>query len=559
MSSEQVIEQRRIQVPFAAKRFISLRPDDCSSVLACDVLVVGSGVAGLTAALAAARQGSVIVATKGAVEESNTRWAQGGIAAVLGKDDSVEEHVVDTLNAGAGLCHLDEVRAIVAEGSLAIRRLSAMGGAFDEVAGEISLGREGGHGRNRIVHARGDSTGLEVETVLVSRARSEPRIRILEDTFAVDLVTAQGAAAGMIVRSARGESALIRCKAIVLACGGAGQIYRETTNPPCATGDGIALAWRAGASMRGLEFVQFHPTTLYMPGVPRLLITEAVRGEGGYLRDRNGVRFMLEVAKDGELATRDVVSRAIVRRIIETGDSCVYLDVRHLDPVRFRARFPGITKTLDRYGIDFAKEPIPVHPAAHYTIGGVIADVEGRTSIPGLFAVGEVSSTGLHGANRLASNSLLEGLVCGHRAGIAAANETRFPTGEFDEGDKPDEVPPENLNRADLWNSLRSTMWKRVGIERDRAGLSMAVERLTRWQALLDGTRFVERSDLELVNAMSVAQLVARTALAREESRGTHTRTDFPERDDARWTCDLVIDERTEVVRPSTATPVSGE
>lgn len=539
MAEPSAIGQRAFDPGFSGPRYLSVRPDECWNVGAADVVIVGGGVAGIAAALEVARWGSAVLVTKDRVEESNTRYAQGGVAAVLGEDDSIAAHVEDTLSVGGNLCHESVVQEIVSDGPAAIQRLVDFGGHFDRDEAGISLSLEGGHTRGRVVHARGDSTGLEIQTVLTARVRAEPRIRVMEGTFAVDLATTQGTVAGVIVVGEDGRPQLLRARAVILAAGGAGRIYRETSNPAVATGDGIAMAWRAGAELRGLEFFQFHPTTLYVPGVPRMLISETVRGEGGILRDRNGVAFMKDAHPLADLAPRDVVSRAIVRQIIATGDTSAYLDVSKIGEERFRTRFPGITRVLDDYHIDFAKEPIPVHPAAHYMIGGVTADVDGRTSLKGLYAVGEVSSTGLHGANRLGSNSLLEGMVCGARAGRCAADEPGAGSGQFDWGDRPDELEPMALDRRDLWNSMRAVMWKRVAIERDVFGLRFAAERLDRWSALLFRTRFEDRDGLALVNAITLARLVAIAAGKREESRGTHFRADHPETDDVNWRVDL--------------------
>lgn len=535
------VGNRTVEAPFRGPRFLSVSPDECSSISACDVVVVGGGVAGACAALEAAALGSVMLVTKAQLEESNTRYAQGGVAAVLGSEDSFDAHVRDTLAVGGGLCHEDVVRSIVEEGPSSIHRLIDMGSTFDRSDRGIALSLEGGHSFGRIVHARGDATGLEIQTVLAARVRANSRIRLLENSFAVDLVTSGGAISGIIVVGTDNRPHLLRCRAVILAAGGAGQIYRETTNPRVATGDGVAMAFRAGARMRGLEFFQFHPTTLYLPGAPRLLISETVRGEGGILLDRNGVAFMKGVHPLAELAGRDVVSRAIVRRIIETGDSCVYLDVRHIGAEHFRKRFPSIAKGLDAFRVDFTREPIPVHPAAHYMIGGVVADVDGRTSVPGLFAVGEVAATGLHGANRLGSNSLLEGLVCGARAGRLASACPGPQSSSYDEGDVPTEREPRDLDRRDLWNSMRSVMWKRVSIERDEIGLRFAAESLERWSHTLFRTRFDDAYGLELINAMVISRLVTHCALARPESRGAHYRSDRPERDDVNWRVDIEL------------------
>lgn len=536
-------EIRQIDIPagFAGPRYLAARAEDCASLVASDVVVIGGGVAGLCAALEASRQNSVVLVSKSRLEESNTRYAQGGVAAVLGEDDSFESHIKDTTDAGVNLCHEDVVDAVVRKGPAAIHRLIDAGGSFDRHGPALALAREGGHSHGRVIHARGDATGMEVQSVLEARVRAESRIRVLEDTFAVDLVTAGGAITGVVVLPTRGRFTLLKCKAVVLASGGGGMIYRETTNPPVATADGLAMAFRAGARVRGLEFFQFHPTTLYVPGIPRMLISETVRGEGGILRDRNGVRFMPDEHPLAELAPRDVVSRAIVRRIVQTSDSSGYLDVTHIDQEHFRKRFPGITRVLDEYGIDFSREPIPIHPAAHYMIGGVSADVDGRTSLPGLFAAGEVACTGLHGANRLGSNSLLEGLVCGLSAGQLAADSDSPPATPYDAGDVTSSPAPAMLDRRDLWNSLRALMWKRVAIERDAISLRFAVERLARWSELLFRTRFEDVGGLELVNAMTASRLVAAAAAQRTESRGTHFRSDHPTTDDEDWRVDLNV------------------
>jgi L-aspartate oxidase len=536
-----MIEQRPLSIPFRGPRYLSVAPDDCGSITACDVVVIGGGVAGACAALEAASKSSVILVTKAALEESNTRYAQGGIAAVLGAGDSFDAHLRDTLAVGGNLCHEDAVRAIVEEGPAAIRRLVDAGGNFDRKGTDMALSLEGGHSFGRIVHARGDATGLEIQTVLAARVRAEPRIRVLEDTFALDLVTIDGRVSGVLVSNREGVR-MLRCRAVILASGGAGQLYRETSNPQVATGDGVAMAFRAGAKLRGLEFFQFHPTTLYVAGAPRVLISETLRGEGAVLRDRDGVAFMKEVHPLADLAGRDVVSRGIVRRIIQTGDSCAYLDVTHFEPGRFRQRFPGIARALDAARVDFTTEPIPIHPAAHYMVGGVVADIDGRTGVPGLFAVGEVASTGLHGANRLGSNSLLEGVVCGTRAGRLALDEPGTSGSEYDDGELPRERRPRNFDLQDLLNSLRSTMWKNVSIERDGALLRTANERLAKWSDRAFDIRFEEPAGSELINLLTLARLTALAAEARTESRGTHFRNDFPATDDVNWRVDLVVE-----------------
>lgn len=537
-----MIEQRRLATDVRGPRFVRVRPDECTAIGASDVVVVGGGVAGACAALEAAKHGSVILVTKADLEESNTRYAQGGIAAVLGADDSFDAHVRDTLAVGGNLCDEPVVRQIVEQGPKAIARLVEAGGNFDRVDSKVALSLEGGHSFGRIVHARGDATGLEIQTVLAARVRAEPRIRVLDHAFALDLVTIDGRVSGLIVAERGAAPRLLRSRAVILASGGAGQMYRETTNPAVATGDGAAMAFRAGAKLRGLEFFQFHPTTLYVAGAPRVLISETVRGEGGILRDKNGVAFMKEIHPLADLAGRDVVSRGILHRIIQTADTCAYLDVTHFEPGKFRKRFPGIARALDAARVDFTREAIPIHPAAHYMVGGVVADVFGRTSIPGLFAIGEVASTGLHGANRLGSNSLLEGVVCGTNAGRCAADEPGPHGTEYDDGDTPRERSPHDFDRVDLWNSLRALMWKRVSIDRDGASLEMAVDSLTRWSERTFAMRFDDANGPELINLLTLARLTAIAAQARVESRGTHYRSDFKETDDAHWRVDLVIE-----------------
>ena len=505
-----------------------------------DCLVIGAGAAGLRAALAAVRTGSVTLAAKRSLTDSNTNLAQGGIAVPLGQEDSTEKHLSDTLEAGAGLAHEEVARTIIEGAREAIGELQGIGASFDRSGDGIALTREGGHSEARIAHARGDSTGREIVAALVAAVKGEERIRILEDSFVIDLIDTDGRCTGAIVtRGAAGGKEVIWSKVTILATGGAGRIWRETTNPEIATGDGLALAFRAGAALRDLEFVQFHPTTLYLAGAARALISEAVRGEGAYLRDRAGVRFMTEVHKSAELAPRDVVSRAIVERLLETGDSRVFLDLSHLDPARVRQRFPGITALLGAFDLDITSDLIPVRPSAHYMIGGVRVDLDGRTSVPGLYACGEVASAGFHGANRLGSNSLLEAAVLGRRAGEKAAEEAAG----YAEGFRVSEIESSIENQRgvsidieDVENSLRSLLWRSAGVLRERRGLQSALESLAFW------ARYVLRSDLgsprgfELQNRLTVALLVTEMALRREESRGVHFRTDRPQMDDARWT-----------------------
>src|SRR5437773_4659096 len=422
------LTQRRYLIPFRAARL----PQQIT-----DVLVIGGGVAGLRAAIAAAENGAeVLLVTKDTVDQSNTWYAQGGIAAVLQPLDSVESHIKDTEIVGVGLCDEQAVRIVVEEGPKRVVELLSWGIHFDKKPGnphDLAFGLEGGHSFARILHAYGDATGKELAQTLINKVRSYDTIRISENSFAIDLITNESRCLGVLALI-DGNIQVIWARRTILASGGAGQLYRESTNPKIATADGHAMAYRAGATLGDMEMVQFHPTVLYVAGSSRALITEAVRGEGAHLIDRTGYRFMKDYHKDLELAPRDVVSRAIVDRIRKTNYTHVFLDVRHLDAEKFRARFPHLAQLCAEFDIDITKQPIPIHPATHYMIGGVDADLMGRTSLTGLYAVGEASCSGLHGANRLASNSLLEGLVFGTRAGTDAAaeikanaNEVKFP------------------------------------------------------------------------------------------------------------------------------------
>src|SRR5712692_9135549 len=386
-----------------------------------DILVIGAGIAGLRAALEVPRGLDVLVVTKDAVQQSNSTYAQGGIAGVMSPEDRFENHIEDTLTAGAGLCDRAIVELVVREAPRQITDLVRWGTHFDEEDGQLALTREGGHSHRRIVHALGDATGHEVMRAIIDRARQTPHLTLWDQTFTVDLLTHEGSCVGAVLDRPGQGLLLVWAKQTILSSGGAGLVYRETTNPPVATGDGMAAAYRAAAELRDMEFMQFHPTVLYVAGSSRYLISEAVRGEGAFLRDKQGVRFMLTVDERAELAPRDVVAQAIFRCMASTQHPNVYLDLSHLDPERVRQRFPGIDRVCRSFGLDIARDPIPVRPGAHYMIGGVTVDPQGRTTLPGLWAAGEVSSSGLHGANRLASNSLLEGLVFGASCGRGAA------------------------------------------------------------------------------------------------------------------------------------------
>jgi L-aspartate oxidase len=499
-----------------------------------DVVVLGSGVAGNMAALSAARAGaSVALLTKDARNETNTGYAQGGVAVVLGRDDSFDQHVADTVAVGCGLCEVEAVERVVRGGPAAIDKLVEWGAKFDRQRdGTIDLSREGGHSRARIVHAGGAATGAEIQRTLDATIVASPDVTTFERTFAIDLFTdADGRAIGVLCQSARGELVVFAASEIVLATGGAGQVYRETTNPSIATGDGLALAFRAGAAVRDLEFFQFHPTCLYIAGAARVLVSEIVRGAGGKLLDKGGVRFMPEYDAKAELAPRDVVSRACFDRMVKTGDTNVYLDLSDLerDPHEL---FPGISRICHYFGIDIAKNPIPVRPGAHYMIGGICVDGDGRTNVPGLWAVGECASTGLHGANRMGSNSLLEGLVLGARAGELAAGRPRNgSTLPLDQVVKRERIsPPKDVRIAidDMTYSLKSLMWRQMGIVRSGAAISDAVDKIRFWTRAVLGQAAAEPRAYELVNMLTLAGLMARSALSREESRGAHFRADHP-------------------------------
>jgi L-aspartate oxidase len=503
-----------------------------------DVLVIGAGVSGLRAASSVAPELSVLVVTKDELQESNSYYAQGGIAGVLDTDDCFESHVEDTLSAGGNLCDRDVVERVVREAPRRIRELIQWGTHFDQKGGELVLGREGGHSYNRVAHAMGDATGQEIMRAMIEHVREQANVTIRQRTFVLDLLTHEGQVRGALIANHCGKKTLVWAKQTVLCAGGAGQIYRESTNPSVATGDGHAIAYRAGAELRDMEFFQFHPTVLYIAGSSRSLITEALRGEGAHLVDQNGHRFMPDYDERGELAPRDIVSQAIVSQMELTAHPCVYLDLSHLDATYVRSRFPGIAKTCAKFGIDITKDRIPVRPGAHYMIGGVTVDPEGRTSLPGLWAAGEVTSSGLHGANRLASNSLLEGLVYGTHAGRGASDAAGKMRDEFRA--LPLRNPPateldEPLDLGDIRNSLSSLMWREVGVRRTAARLSYALEMIEKWCQYVLVRQFSEPSGWELQNLLTISRLVVRSALQREESRGVHLRTDFPESDDATW------------------------
>jgi L-aspartate oxidase len=501
-----------------------------------DCLVVGAGVAGLRAAIEAAQNCNVVVVCKNTVKDSNTAKAQGGIASVLNKADTFESHIQDTLKAGCGICDEYMVDLVVRQGPELVRQLLKWNTEFDLVDGRIATTLEGGHSHPRVAHAHGDETGRIIAEALIRKARNNPNIRILENFFTVDLLTNDGnACIGLIGHDNYRGPQIIWAANTILASGGVGRIYRETTNPRVATGDGIAMAYRAGALLRDLEFVQFHPTTLYMAGASRALITEALRGEGAILLDCNGRRFMKDYHQAAELAPRDIVSRAILKQMRKTESTHVYLDVRHMEKSYFAKRFPHINELLESFDIDIAHDLIPVRPSAHYMIGGVKTDHTARTTLRNLYACGEVASTGLHGANRLGSNSLLEGLVFGKMAGAnasqgieAGAAHLKHPLIEY-------RIPHSDrtrLDAADVRNSLRALMWRNLGITRRAQSLVETQEIISFWQRYVMDKIFDSPEGWECQNMLTICLLIAQSAYLRRESRGVHFRNDFPETDD---------------------------
>src|SRR5580698_1700284 len=500
-----------------------------------DFLVVGAGVAGLRAAIDLAAAGSVTVLAKREVRDSNTQWAQGGIAAALSDEDEISLHLQDTLQAGDGLCNPGAAKVLVEDAPDRIEELIQWGTEFDRQGTKLTFGREGAHSRNRILHAHGDSTGREILRALYAKAQTLKNISVLEFEFSTDLIVEDSRVCGIQLITEKGESQQMSASAVLLATGGLGQLYRNTTNPSVATGDGVAMAFRAGAEVSDMEFIQFHPTALYLKKAPRFLLSEALRGEGAYLRNLELDRFMPKYHPMAELAPRDVVARAIVHEleVSRAKDPVVYLDLTHLDADHIKARFPRIYATCLEYNIDITTELIPICPAAHYSMGGIRSDLAGCSTLPGLYVAGEAAATGVHGANRLASNSLLEGLVFGARAGQSmrdqlkkAAATTRPPQAFASNG--PMDAPIEQLIAE-----IQDLMWRDVGIVRAGTALKHALEQLDQLCPRVAHPQ--TRRAFEARNLHIVGTLVVRSASAREESRGAHYRLDFPTHDDAKF------------------------
>lgn len=498
-------------------------PGALGASLETDVIVVGAGVAGLAFALSVPESTRVMLLTKGRLGESNTRWAQGGLSAAIGSDDSPDLHEADTLYAGAGLSDPEAVHDLVNAGPDSVDWLLSLGAAFDRSpdTGEIALGREAAHSRRRVLHAGGDATGAEIERALVAAVRSRDNVDIREFAYAVDLLVENGTCTGAVLELSGLGLCRVNAQVVVLAAGGAGQLWATTSNPPAATADGIAIAMRAGAAVADLEFCQFHPTVLQLPGETPFLVSEAVRGEGAYLRDKDGERFMVAKHEMAELAPRDVVARGNLEQMIADGTDHVFLDLRHLDRDEVRTRFPSIAAELDKRGLDLGSDLIPVAPAAHYFMGGVVADERGQTTLPGLLAVGEAACTGVHGANRLASNSLLEGLVFGRMAAQAIALQPSAPIGGTPQDTA---VMPVDVHVPADARRIQTIMSRYVSVVRDGDGLATAFDELGELPPGATG----DRDAWTYRNMLTVSMAIAAAAWLREESRGSHYRSDFP-------------------------------
>jgi len=499
-----------------------------------DFLVVGAGIAGLRAAIELAEAGTVLVLAKREVTESNTQLAQGGIAVALSDEDEIGLHLQDTLQAGDGLCNPAAAKVLVEDAPARIEELIQWGTEFDRQGTKLTFGREGAHSRNRILHAHGDSTGREILRALYAKANTVHRISVQEFEFSTGLIVEDARVCGVYLIDSAGESQAVPASAVLLATGGLGQLYRNTTNPEVATGDGVAMAFRAGAEVSDMEFVQFHPTALYLKKAPRFLLSEALRGEGAYLRNMEWQRFMPKYHPMAELAPRDVVARAITHELEVSAakDPAVYLDLTHLDAQHVKARFPRIYATCLQYNLDLTTDLIPIRPAAHYAMGGVRSDLDGRATISDLYVAGEVACTGVHGANRLASNSLLEGLVFGARAGKIMRDDLR-PHRKVANAPRAVSNGPVETVTEGIIQEIQELMWRDVGIVRTGASLKRAIEQLDKIRPRVAHPK--TRRAHEAHNLWLVGSLVARSALARQESRGAHYRTDFPDHNDAKF------------------------
>lgn len=534
---------------------MALRLPQFPPVQPAQFLVVGSGIAGLYTALKLSTVGEVTLLTKNRLEESNTTYAQGGIAAAIDPQDSPELHYEDTIRAGAGLCLPEAVSVLVHEGPARVKELMHLGVPFDLQEGEPALTREAAHSRRRILHADGDATGREISRSLTRLVAQDPRITVWEETMAISLLTRGGRCHGVLALLADGTLAAFSSGATILCTGGCCQVYAATTNPPVATGDGIALAYHAGAAVVNMEFIQFHPTALYLPPAPRFLISETVRGEGGVLRNVRGERFMSNYHELADLASRDVVARAILRELERTGSCCVFLDLSALTSNQIRRRFPNIYETCLQYGLDITVDQIPVGPAAHYLMGGILTDLLGKTTLPGLYACGEVADAGVHGANRLASNSLLEGLVFGYRIAEHLSQSPPKPSAIATDLAAdfryvlPQETSPDTVSSDRRF--LQEMMSARVGIIRNNQSLRQGLEVLENpaFRKKEPHTLFLEPAYLESQNLRTVARLMIRAALLRTESRGSHYREDFPATDPA-WRQRIVLTRKKEEYWP---------
>ncbi len=505
-----------------------------------DFLIIGGGAAGFRSAIEAGKHGKTILITKDKLGESNTLYAQGGIAVAKNAGDQVIYHIEDTLKAGDGLCNENAVKVMVEEGITRVDELISWGADFDKHDNKLAFTMEAAHSQRRIIHAKGDATGAETEKVLIRKASESKNINFLDRKFVVDLITVDGRCYGAILwDEVDARLFAIIAKATILAAGGLCQIYRYTSNPDVATGDGYAVAYRAGCEMTDMEFVQFHPTTLYVQGAPRFLISEAVRGEGAILVNENGERFMPSYHELAELAPRDIVSRAIVAETTRTNTKCVYLDLRHLDADFIKNRFPNISEKCSNFGIDISKDLIPVQVSAHFMMGGVKTNLDAETNINGLYACGEVACTGVHGANRLASNSLLESLVFGVRAAESAVKDinTEIPKSVFSIKYKRKEEKSLNINFNDLRIAIQDTMWEKVGIIRNKEQLEEAISFFNQHKDINPKGR----SSFEVQNMLDISKLIAESALIRQESRGAHYRSDYPFQDNDNWNCHIIL------------------